>query len=81
MSGSPDAEDIAGAVRPGEELDTAAVHAWLAPRVDGLRGTAARHAVSGGASNWTYRLEYDSHDLILRGLPQAEGEVGPRHGP
>ena len=24
---------------------------------------------SGGASKWTYRLEYDSHDLVLRRPP------------
>lgn len=61
--------DAAGAVRPGEELDSAAVDAWLRPRVPGLAGSPRVTQCSGGASNWTYRLEYDSHDLILRRPP------------
>jgi aminoglycoside phosphotransferase (APT) family kinase protein len=61
--------DIGGDVRAGEELDLAAVHAWLEPRVPGLRGTPRITQYAGGASNWTYRLEYDSHDLILRRPP------------
>jgi len=55
--------------RPGEELDAAAVDAWLRPRVPGLCGTPRVTQYSGGASNWTYRLEYESHDLVLRRPP------------
>ncbi len=61
--------DRAGPVRAGEELDVEAVDAWLKPRVPGLRGTPRVTQYSGGASNWTYRLEYDSHDLVLRRPP------------
>jgi aminoglycoside phosphotransferase (APT) family kinase protein len=61
--------DRAGAVRRGEELDAAAVTMWLAARLPGLRGTPRVTQYSGGASNWTYRLEYDSHDLVLRRPP------------
>jgi aminoglycoside phosphotransferase (APT) family kinase protein len=61
--------DRAGAVRPGEELDLAALDAWLKPRVPGLRGAPRVTQYTGGASNWTYRLEYDNHDLILRRPP------------
>jgi aminoglycoside phosphotransferase (APT) family kinase protein len=61
--------DVAGQVRSGEELDIAAVDAWLKARVDGLRGTPEVTQYSGGASNWTYRLAYESHDLILRRPP------------
>jgi aminoglycoside phosphotransferase (APT) family kinase protein len=63
--------DVAGAVRAGEELDAAAVNAWLKERVPGLTGTPRVTQYSGGASNWTYRLEYDSHDLILRRPPSG----------
>ena len=35
----------------------------------GLRGTPRVTQYSGGASNWTYRLEYDGHDLVLRRPP------------
>jgi len=56
-------------VRSGEELDAAAVDAWLKPRVAGLSGSPRVTPFSGGASNWTYRLEYDSDDLVLRRPP------------
>lgn len=56
-------------VRPGEELDVANVDAWLREQIDDLRGTPRITQYSGGASNWTYRLQYDSHDLILRRPP------------
>lgn len=59
----------AGVVRPGEELDLAALGAWLGPRVPGLRGVPTVTQYSGGASNWTYRLEYETHDLVLRRPP------------
>ena len=58
-----------GGARPGEELDVAAVDAWLKPRVPGLEGTPKVTQYSGGASNWTYRLEYPTHDLVLRRPP------------
>jgi aminoglycoside phosphotransferase (APT) family kinase protein len=57
------------AVRPGEELDIARVDAWLKPRVFGLEGAPEVTQYSGGASNWTYRLRYASHDLVLRRAP------------
>lgn len=50
-------------------LDATAVDAWLRPRVSGLTGTPRVTQFRGGASNWTYRLEYDSHDLVLRRPP------------
>jgi aminoglycoside phosphotransferase (APT) family kinase protein len=65
----PEVEDRAGAVRRGEELDLAAVHAWIAGRVPGLEGTPQVTQYTGGASNWTYRLRYPAHDFILRRPP------------
>jgi aminoglycoside phosphotransferase (APT) family kinase protein len=56
-------------MRAGEELDVARVDAWLRQHVGGLAGTPRVTQYSGGASNWTYRLEYDSHDLVLRRPP------------
>jgi len=55
--------------RPGEELPVGAVDAWLKARVPGLEGTPRVTQYSGGASNWTYRLEYPGHDLVLRRPP------------
>jgi len=59
----------ASGVRPGEELDIAAVDAWLKPRLPGLSGTPRVTQFSGGASNWTYRLQYEGDDLVLRRPP------------
>ncbi|HEY0660458.1 MAG TPA: phosphotransferase family protein [Lysobacter sp.] len=61
--------DRAGAVRSGEELDLARLDPWLKQQLPGLVGTPKVTQYAGGASNWTYRLEYDSHDLILRRPP------------
>ena len=65
----PGVEDRAGAVRRGEELDVEAVHAWLAGRVAGLSGPPQVTQYSGGASNWTYRLQYPEGDFVLRRPP------------
>ena len=56
-------------VRPGEELNVPNVDAWLKTHLPTLRGTPQVTQFSGGASNWTYRLRYESHDLILRRPP------------
>ena len=52
-----------------KELDTAAVDAWLRERVPGLAGPPRVSVFHGGASNWTYRLEYEGDDLVLRRPP------------
>jgi aminoglycoside phosphotransferase (APT) family kinase protein len=57
------------ATRPDESLDVAAVDRWLKSRVPGIEGTPEVTQYSGGASNWTYRLRYPSHDLVLRRPP------------
>jgi aminoglycoside phosphotransferase (APT) family kinase protein len=63
-----------GPVRPGEELDAAAVDRWLKAHL-ASRGAAVPEGLpevtqySGGASNWTYRLKYPGRDLILRRPP------------
>src|SRR5687768_10842712 len=56
-------------VRPGEELDAGALDAWLRTQLADLRGTPQITQYTGGVSNWTYRIRYDSHDLILRRPP------------
>lgn len=59
------------AVRKGEELDAAAVDAWLKPKVPGLQGAPVVTQFSGGASNWTYRLKYENRDFVLRRPPSG----------
>ena len=61
--------DRGGAVRAGEELDVAAVDAWLRAQGVALEGEPQVTQFSGGASNWTYRLQYPNRDLILRRPP------------
>lgn len=61
--------DSAGAVRPGEELDVRAVDDWLKRSLSNLQGAPRVTQYPGGASNWTYRLEYENQDLILRRPP------------
>ena len=56
-------------VRPGEQIDIAAVDRWLKQHADGLAGTPGVTQYSGGASNWTYRLQYENVALILRRPP------------
>lgn len=58
-------------MRAGEELDVLKVDAWLKGQVPGLSGSPEVTQYSGGASNWTYRLRYDSHDLVLRRPPEG----------
>lgn len=64
----PSAERVDG------DLDSAAVarvDAWLQSRVPALAGSPlpAVTRYPGGASNWTYRLRYPLHDLVLRRPP------------
>lgn len=58
-----------GPVREGESFDVAAVDAWLKARLPGLAGSPRVTQYTGGASNWTYRLEYEKDDLVLRRPP------------
>jgi aminoglycoside phosphotransferase (APT) family kinase protein len=56
-------------VRPGEELDIAAVDAWLRSIDPALQGLPEVTQYAGGVSNWTYRLRYPNRDLVLRRPP------------
>ena len=57
------------AVRSGEELPIGAVDAWVRAKLPTLEGLPKVTQYRGGASNWTYRLEYPGRDLILRRPP------------
>ena len=67
--------DKGGEVREGEELDAKAVSDWLREQGVDVEGDPTVTQFSGGASNWTYRLQYegegDSQDLILRRPPKG----------
>lgn len=63
--------DKGGAVRDGEELDAQAVSDWLRTQDIKVIGEPIVTQFSGGASNWTYRLQYNKQDLILRRPPKG----------
>ena len=63
--------DVGGAVRQGEELDVQAITNWLIQQNVNVEGPVQVTQYSGGASNWTYRLQYTNADLILRRPPQG----------
>ena len=71
--------DKGGAVREGEELDAKTVSNWLRAQGVDIKGEPTVTQFSGGASNWTYRLQYEgaddvegkSRDLILRRPPKG----------
>ena len=56
-------------LRDEDAFDVEAVHAWLAPRVEGLTGPPEVKQYGGGASNLTYLLRYPDRDLVLRRPP------------
>ena len=61
--------DTAGEVRDGEALDLVRLDPWLKQHAPALAGIPKVTQYSGGASNWTYRLQYDTQDVILRRPP------------
>lgn len=56
-------------VREGEELNIILLDEWLKKELPHLTGIPEVTQYSGGASNWTYRLQYENDDLILRRPP------------
>ena len=63
--------DKGGKVREGEALDAKAVSTWLCDQGVDITGEPTVTQFSGGASNWTYRLQYQNQDLILRRPPKG----------
>ncbi|MFI7059886.1 phosphotransferase family protein [Kribbella sp. NPDC050124] len=61
--------DGARAVRAEDAFDVPVVDGWLRQRTDLPPGLPEVKQFSGGASNLTYLLQYDGHDLILRRPP------------
>lgn len=68
--------DQAKAVRQGEELDLNKVDAWLKIQLPDISGTPSITQYSGGASNWTYCLDYPEQSLILRRAPEGTKAKG-----
>lgn len=66
---NPAAIDVGVPVNASEQFPVAAVSAWIRSKMPDLVGTPEVTQFMGGASNWTYRLEYENADLILRRPP------------
>ncbi len=67
--------DKARNVRPGEELPLVTLTPWLTKHI-GLSGTPSVTQYAGGASNWTYCLEYPEQSVILRRAPAGTKAKG-----
>ena len=61
--------DTPGAIRPGEELATEPLEAYLLAHVPGARGPMAVEQFPGGASNLTYLVRLGDMELVLRRPP------------
>lgn len=68
--------DQAKKVRSGEELPTDRLDNWLKHHLPQLLGTPEVTQYSGGASNWTYCLDYAKSSLILRRGPDGTKAKG-----
>lgn len=56
-------------VRPDEQLDNAALAAYLRGKLPGSDNPLTVRQFGGGAANLTYLLDYGSHDYVLRRPP------------
>jgi aminoglycoside phosphotransferase (APT) family kinase protein len=61
--------DSARPVRPGEEIDAAALAVWLKSRLPGIEDPIAIEQFPGGHSNLTYLLRFGDDELVLRRPP------------
>lgn len=64
-----DLTDQSRAPRDGEQLDPAAVGAWLKAQVPGLAGECVIRQFPGGSSNLTYHVQVGDRDMVLRRPP------------
>ena len=62
----------AGAVRPGYEIDTAALHDYMTAHVEGFSGTLTISQFKGGQSNPTYKLSAGGKNYVLRRKPSGD---------
>jgi len=68
--------DKATEVRDGEALPVDVVDSWLKQHVANLEGKPLVTQYAGGASNWTYCLDYQNTSVILRRAPAGTKAKG-----
>lgn len=69
MTEATDFTDKPRDAREGEQLDAAAVGAWLKSQVPGLSGDCVIRQFPGGSSNLTYHVQIGERDMVLRRPP------------
>ena len=74
-------KDLEGSQRHGEELDLDILLPWLKDHVSDIDDRPVVTQFSGGASNWTYRLQFEKRDLILRRAPLGKKASGAHNMP
>jgi aminoglycoside phosphotransferase (APT) family kinase protein len=61
--------DQAGAIRSGEEIDSARVESFLKDSIPGLQGQMTIQQFSSGHSNLTYLITCGDRKMVLRRPP------------
>lgn len=69
-------KDLERPQRQGEELDLDRLLSWIETQSLNFKGNPAITQFSGGASNWTYRLQFENQDVILRRAPLGKKAAG-----
>ncbi|CAM1345439.1 phosphotransferase family protein [Tenacibaculum amylolyticum] len=67
--------------RPGEELDLQKLLPWIQQHLPKVNDIPVITQFTGGASNWTYRLQFKQQDLILRRAPLGKKAAGAHNMP
>ncbi len=74
-------KDLEKEQQKGEELDLGKLIPWLKEHLSDIDDQPEITQFSGGASNWTYRLQFQKQDLILRRAPLGKKAKGAHDMP
>lgn len=74
-------KDLERPQNSGEELDLNKLMPWLTKQLPNINSNPVITQFSGGASNWTYRLKFQEHDIILRRAPLGKKAKGAHDMP
>lgn len=74
-------KDLEKQQRPGEELDLEVLLPWIRQYIPAIDDNPIITQFSGGASNLTYRLRFEQHDIILRRAPLGKKAAGAHNMP
>ncbi|MEM0997676.1 MAG: phosphotransferase family protein [Bacteroidota bacterium] len=74
-------QDLENKPRSGEELELEKLLPWIRQYLPELDAAPVITQFSGGASNWTYRLQFAERDVILRRAPLGKKAAGAHNMP